>query len=252
VSGFVDVHSHVVPSGDDGVASEEEGLSLVREAGRRGTRVLYATPHVWPLEGLDDARERSVRRAHARMAVEAARAGVELRLGFELTPAHARLRDDPCRYALQGLRAVLVEVPFRGGLESTIALGTHVEAAGFVPVIAHPERSDATIAEPGRVAELRARGWLVQVNASSLTGRHGPVEAQVGWHLLELGEVDLVASDGHRASRPPYLDDAWRLAVRRFGEHATALFDGSALADLSVEPSTEDADWPAQPASPLR
>ena len=43
--GFVDVHSHVVPSGDDGAATIEEGLELCRLAFEAGTEILFATPH---------------------------------------------------------------------------------------------------------------------------------------------------------------------------------------------------------------
>ena len=43
---IVDVHSHVVPTGDDGARTIEEGLKLCWDAAKHGTRVLYATPHV--------------------------------------------------------------------------------------------------------------------------------------------------------------------------------------------------------------
>jgi protein-tyrosine phosphatase len=76
---FVDCHSHVVPSGDDGVGTVEEGLDLCAEAARRGTRLLFATPHVWPHLPLPPEREAEIRRAHAEVA---ARADLELRLGF--------------------------------------------------------------------------------------------------------------------------------------------------------------------------
>lgn len=81
---FVDVHSHVVPSGDDGAAGVGEGEVLCRDAARHGTGVLFATPHVWPHLPLTVEREREVR---ARFAELAPRAGLDLRLGFELTPA---------------------------------------------------------------------------------------------------------------------------------------------------------------------
>ena len=45
MGGFVDVHSHAVPSGDDGARSVEEALVLCRLAFDGGTRVLFATPH---------------------------------------------------------------------------------------------------------------------------------------------------------------------------------------------------------------
>src|SRR5829696_8644984 len=138
---FVDVHSHVVPSGDDGVKSREQGLELCARAARRGTGVLFATPHVWPTLPLTEEREAAVREAAAAMAPAAARAGLQLRLGFELTPTQALLDEDPRRYRLEGLEAVLMEVPFHGSLALSERLAEHIEAAGLMPVIAHPERS---------------------------------------------------------------------------------------------------------------
>jgi protein-tyrosine phosphatase len=231
--GFVDVHSHVVPSGDDGARSVEAGLGLCLEALRRGTRTLYATPHVWPSLPLTAEREREVRAAHARMAAELAGHGLELGLGWELTPSERLLDEDPGRYRLGPLAAVLMEVPFLGGLALTERLGEHVEAAGLTPVVAHPERGESVLSDPTAAVELAARGWLLQVNATSLLGYHGPEEEAVGWSLLEEGHAALVGSDGHRTARPPHLDEAHRLARARLGpERADGLFDGSALEAL--------------------
>ncbi|HXV34610.1 MAG TPA: CpsB/CapC family capsule biosynthesis tyrosine phosphatase [Gaiellaceae bacterium] len=227
--GFVDVHSHVVPSGDDGARSREAGLGLCLDAARHGTRVLYATPHVWPTLPLTPEREESVRALHARMAAELADHGLELRLGWELTPSERLLEEDPCRYRLGGLQAVLMEVPFNGPLALAERLGEHIAASGLTPVVAHPERAEGVRADPGAIARLRERGWLLQVNASSLLGAHGHEQEEAGWRLVRAGHADLVASDGHRSSRPPFLDEAHRLARARVGEAADALFDGSAL-----------------------
>ena len=233
---FVDVHSHVVPSGDDGVGSVEEGLALCREAARRGTSVLYATPHVWPFEGLSAARERGVRAAFADMAPAAQAFGLELRLGFELSPARALLDEDPRRYRLGGLAAVLMEVPFTGPLGLALCLAEHIEAAGLTPIVAHPERSEEILERPDRVEPFRERGWLLQANATSLLGYHGRACEAAGWRLVEEGAIDLVASDGHRAARPPFLDGAYEAAWNRVGEEAArGLFDGSALEQL-VDP----------------
>ena len=228
---FVDVHSHVVPSGDDGVGSVEEGLELCIEAARRGTRILYVTPHVWPHLPLSDEREETVRSAHAAIAEAAAPAGVDVRLGFELTPAVELLEQDPARYRLARTSAVLMEIPFAGPLGVTVRLAEHIEAAGLTPILAHPERSEAMFDDP-RVAEgLRERGWLVQVNSTSLLGRDGPDRERLGWLLVQSGVADLVASDGHRRMRPPFLEKAHAAVVARLGdrERADALFDGSAL-----------------------
>ncbi len=224
---FVDCHSHIVPSGDDGVQSVGEASALCHEAAKRGTRVLFCTPHVYPELPLSEHREEQIR---ARLAELRPQAGLEVRLGFELTPALELLAEDPRRYVLEGTDRVLMEVPFAGDADLLVALAEHAEDNGLVPVIAHPERTESVQARPALADELAEREWLVQVNASSLTGRHGPTEARIGWALVERGVASLVASDGHRLARPPFLDEAWRLAVERIGaEAARPLFDGSAL-----------------------
>jgi protein-tyrosine phosphatase len=225
--GFVDCHSHVVPSGDDGAATVAEGRALCRSAAEHGTRVLYATPHVWPDLPLTAEREARVRRTHAELA---AGAPLELRLGFELTPSWALVREDLRRYALQGTTAVLMEVPFVGSADSLLALAERAERQGLRPLIAHPERSDAALERPRLAFELAERGWALQVNATSLVGYHGPSVEALGWKLVVSGAAALVASDGHRPARPPHLDAAYGLVVERVGEAwAQRLFRGEAL-----------------------
>jgi protein-tyrosine phosphatase len=223
---FVDLHSHVVPSGDDGAQSMNEGAELCRAAARQGTRTLFATPHVAAHLPPNEAREELVAE---RVEELRRRTGVDVRLGWELTPIAALLDLDPRRYALEGLDVVLMEVPFTGSADLLLALAEHVEEAGLTPLIAHPERTEAVLERPVLAEELADRGWPLQVNATSLLGRHGPERQELGWWLLRDGLAQVVASDGHRETRPARLDDAWTLALAELGPRARSLFDGSAL-----------------------
>lgn len=241
---FTDVHSHVLPSGDDGARSMEDGLALCQEAAAHGTRTLYATPHLWPHEPWSAERHRTVREAYCSMISAAALFGLELKLGFELSPARWLLDEDPWQYAMGDVPAVLMELPFRGSLALAERLGTHIEESGLLPIVAHPERAEAVLERPGHVDRLRERGWLIQVNATSLLGYHGPEEEEIAWRLLGSGQAEFVASDGHRPARPVRLDAAYDAVVTRVGEGATlALFDGSALPDAlrSAETSASAA-----------
>jgi protein-tyrosine phosphatase len=226
LAAFVDCHSHVVPSGDDGAQTIADGISLCHSAQRHGTGVLFATPHVWPHLTLTAEREVEIESAFHRVR---ATAGLELRLGYELTPTAALLDEDPARYVLEGTDRVLLEVPFTGRADLVFALAEHIEAAGLRPVIAHPERTEAVLDKPFLAEELAARGWALQVNSSSLLGQHGIEPEEVGWSLVERGLATVIASDGHRSTRPAHLDVAYSLARQRIGEGALALFDGSAL-----------------------
>jgi len=224
---YVDCHSHVVPSGDDGAQSLADGVSLCELAARTGTEILYATPHVWPHLVLTEAREAIVR---ANFEAHRVDAPLELRLGYELTPAPPLLDEHPGRYVLEGTEVVLVEVPFSGPPDELWALAEHIEAAGLAPLIAHPERAEAVRAQPSLADELAERGWPLQVNSTSLTGRHGTEAGSIAWRLVEDGHAKVVASDGHRLTRPARLDDAYELVSGRVGEEVAApLFDGTGL-----------------------
>lgn len=235
--GFVDVHSHVVPSGDDGAVSLEHGLELCRLAADAGTRVLFATPHAhasWDTYPRSAARERIFEAAFPVMRDAVADWGLDLRRGWEVYPS---VLDDtgPEELALAGTRAVLVEFPgwwldVADPIPLVTAACERIEAAGLVPVLAHPERCPAVADAPAIVAPLAERGWLVCLNAPSLLGEHGGVSERVAWRLLDDGVVSLAASDAHGLGRPPTLDRAFRAVEQRCGRGgAVPLFDGSAL-----------------------
>jgi protein-tyrosine phosphatase len=239
--GFVDAHSHVCPSGDDGAKTVDQGRELCRSAARQGTRILFATPHIWAHLTLDPERERRIRDAFERLAPQA---GLELRLGFELTPAARLLDDDLRRYELDGTGAVLVELPFAGPADLFFRVAERAEQQGLRVIAAHPERTDCVLAQPALATEIAGRGWLVQVNATSLTGWDGPEIEDLGWRFVADGTAALVASDGHRPTRPPHLDEAHARAVQRLGPEVTRLFDGSALglgANLEAEAASQQA-----------
>jgi protein-tyrosine phosphatase len=240
---FADIHSHVVPSGDDGVQSVAEGLSLVRDAFAHGTATLYATPHVSPQLPLTEERESRIRRAYAELRQ---RSPLELRLGYELTPMPSLLDEDPWRYVLAETEHVLVEIPFRGSADLFLEVGEWIEAGGLTPVVAHPERTEAVLTSPTFADDLVERGWLLQVNATSLLGRHTDEMERMGWRLVDERLAALVASDAHRATRPALLDEVYELVRARVGdERALRLFDGSALAaGVTARPT------PSRAASP--
>jgi protein-tyrosine phosphatase len=223
---FVDLHTHVVPSGDDGAQSMDEGAELCRAAAHHGTRTIFATPHVAAHLPPDEEREALVAE---RVEELRERTEIDLRLGWELTPIPELLDEDPRRYALEGLDVVLMEVPFTGSADLLVALAEHTEAAGLTPLVAHPERTEAVLERPSLAAELAERGWPLQVNSSSLLGRHGAERQALGWQLLRDGAATVVASDGHRATRPAQLDEAWELVRADLGPRARRLFDGSVV-----------------------
>lgn len=237
MAGFVDLHTHVVPSGDDGAQSVEEGLELCRQMAADGASVIYATPHAHPPDAwfpITEERIARVRAAYAEMKPACAEFGLDLRLGWELSATGALVGSLP-DYALEGTRAVLLEIPgpwfsFEDEVAVTIEQAEAIWAAGLEVILAHPERSVGVQARPELLLELVERGAQVCLNADTFVGGHGEACEACGWRLLELGVGDFVASDAHRAERPSRLREAVEAIGARLGQaRALALAEGSAL-----------------------
>ena len=234
----MDVHSHVVPSGDDGAATVEEGIALCRVAFAAGTRVLFATPHAhaaWDTYPRTRDRVALYEEAFPPVREAAAAFGLDLRRGWEVFPTLVTDGEDPDQYRLEGTRAVLVEFPgwwldVDGAVDLVADAARRIEHAGLVPVLAHPERCRAVADDPGSVRALAESGWPLCLNGPSLTGDHGARAERAAWTLLEAGLVSLVASDAHGNGRPPRVDLAYAAVEAAVGRRAALpLFDGSAI-----------------------
>jgi protein-tyrosine phosphatase len=240
VAGFVDLHTHVIPSGDDGAPDIEAGLALCRRMAADGTSVVYGTPHAHPPDAwfpITEERVDLVRASYTEMKPRCAEFGLDLRLGWELA-ATGVLLGDPGDYVLEGTRAILLELPgpwfsFEDEVAVTREEAAEIRAAGYDVILAHPERSLGVQQRPELLRELVDEGALVCFNADSFLGGHGEECGRCAWRLLDLGVGDFVGSDAHRPDRPSRLREAVDAIARRHGrERALALAEGAALAQL--------------------
>jgi protein-tyrosine phosphatase len=238
VAGFVDLHTHVIPSGDDGAPDVEAGLTLCRQMAVDGTAVVYGTPHAHPPDAwypITEKRIELVRSSYAEMKPRCAEFGLDLRLGWELSATGA-IVGDLAGYVLEGTRAILLELPgpwfsWEDEIAMTREQAAEIRGAGFDVILAHPERSLGVQYRPERLQELRDEGALVCFNADSFLGGHGEECGRCAWRLLDLGIGDFVASDAHRPDRPSRLREAVEaIAARNGRRRALSLAEGTALA----------------------
>ncbi|HEU0025379.1 MAG TPA: CpsB/CapC family capsule biosynthesis tyrosine phosphatase [Thermoleophilaceae bacterium] len=222
---YADLHFHLLPGVDDGPTDLAESVDLARAAVADGTRIVVATPHVRrdfvtdPLDLVDRVRELRAALAEARVPLDVRRGG---ELGHDLVGLLRQAELEAIAQGPTGNRWLLVETPFEGFTADFHAATAELRGRGFGVVLAHPERTAfaATDGVQGLRREL-ASGSLAQVNAMSLTGRHGEEALEAGHALVSLGLADVVASDAHGLARPPSLGAAW-----------------AALIDAGVEPGT--------------
>src|SRR2546421_7534254 len=193
---MIDLHAHILPGLDDGPPTLEGSLDLARAAVEDGIELIAATPHVrhdYPTT--PDEMERAV--ADLRAALADAGIPLELRTGGELALENLELPPDELRrFGLGGsLRYLLVETPYVGWPFDIGERLFRLHAAGFTPVLAHPERNDEVQADPeGRLHPLVETGVLVQLTAASLDGRLSRRSRETGRRLPELELAPLLAS----------------------------------------------------------
>jgi protein-tyrosine phosphatase len=207
-----ELHFHLLPGVDDGPVDLDGTIELARLAVADGTSLVTVTPHVHELmrAGILDEIPARVRETQA--ALEEAGVPLDVQVGGELGhPDVARLDDGrlgAIAHGPPGRRWVLIEAPLLGDAAGFLEATAELRARGFGTLIGHPERCTELMEIDGAVARERAAGAVLQVNASSLTGFHGPTAQAYGLELLRAGEVDVISSDAHGVARPPRLAEA--------------------------------------------
>jgi protein-tyrosine phosphatase len=194
VTGFVDLHSHVLFGVDDGAIDISGSRDLLLGLAGVGFTEICATPHQKDgqyLPSLDLIRERF---AEVRMLPGAP----HLRLGAE------NMWDDVFLNRLQSNTipsyddgpAFLVEIR---PSDMPPNLADHLfklRLAGRVPVLAHPERYAALWNDDDLVQRLRKVCAFV-VDLGAVAGAHGKHEAKAARRFIDDGIAHAAASDTH-------------------------------------------------------
>ena len=215
---LVDLHLHLLPGVDDGPADEAASLVHAERVARAGVREVTVTPHVGHPDYPLDPATIAARTQALQGALDAAAIPLRLHPGGEIHPdgapdlGHAAL--DAVAHGPRGARWVLLEVPFAGIDAGFLAACRHVRDHGFGLLVAHPERAAGLF--PDGLRELAPEitaGALLQVNACSLLGRHGPEARHAAVRLVRDGLAHVLASDGHGGARSDTVTDGAAAAL---------------------------------------
>ncbi|WP_431777437.1 CpsB/CapC family capsule biosynthesis tyrosine phosphatase [Ottowia caeni] len=95
-------------------------------------------------------------------------------------------------------------------------------AAGYIPVITHPERLVWIEDHYSKFITMAKRGAWLQLTAGALVGKFGKRARYWSERLLADGVIHLVASDAHTVSvRSPRMSDAIPLLEKAVGKEET-------------------------------
>jgi len=249
----------MLPAIDDGAPDLETALAMARLAIADGIETTACTPHIYP--GLYENTAQSIRAGMEAFGSELARAGLRLDLvcgaDTHLVPdllAGLRAGRIP---TLAGSRYLLLEPPHHVAPPRFEESCFGLLAAGYVPVITHPERLTWIQGHYAKFQALAQGGVWMQVTAGSLAGRFGPGARYYGERMLDEGIVHLLATDAHNTGRrAPALAEGRREAARWVGEEEAgrlvrgrpqAILDNADPAAVAPPPGLRDPGGTPRP-----
>jgi protein-tyrosine phosphatase len=241
----IDLHCHVLPGIDDGPASIEDSVAMVRAAAGAGTRMMVATSHV-SLRYRNDAAtiERLVGELNARLRAEGV--PVEIRPGAEIAVAHVGELDRSGLFelGLGGGPWLLLEPPFARAFTRLGPILLDLQRRGHRIVLAHPERCPVFHREPELLETLVDAGALTSLTAGSLVGAFGRDVRRFALELVRAGMAHNVASDAHdELKRPPSIAaELERAGLEPLAAWLTEEVPGAILAGEEIPPRPEVAE----------
>lgn len=222
MSDIVDFHSHILPGIDDGSASVEQSIAMLKMEAAQGISRVIATPHFYAQHHKPDP-----------FLEKRARAEEQLRQELRLHPELPQVEIGAEVYYFNGIshcdvlpeltigkkRYILIEMPLPPWNERMYREldGIWVKQ-GLIPIIAHVDRYIAPLHThkiPQRLAQLPV---LIQANASFFTER---ATRRMALRMLKQGMIHLLGSDCHNLSdRAPNLGEALQIISNKLGQQA--------------------------------
>lgn len=221
---MIDIHSHILPAVDDGAQTLEAALELLAMAEEDGVTTQVLTPHMRQPRYVNDPANIRKKFLEFKQIVINKGLTIELHLSAEVRvgPEVMMLvqRDDfPWLGSWQGKKAFLLEMPHSQVPTGTINLIKWLSQHNIVPIIAHPERNREFQSNNKLLQHYLNEGCILQLTASSLSGKFGDKSQSAAVEMLEKDQVTFMATDSHNSFyRPPDLSAGYAMAKDIVGE----------------------------------
>ena len=182
--------------------------------------MVACTPHILP--GLYHNSGPAIRQAIKQLQAALDENGIPLQLttGADVHMAPdfvAGLRSGQL-LSIADSRYVLVEPPHHTAPPHMEEFFFNLVAAGYVPILTHPERLSWVPSRYQTIKKLVQSGVWMQVTAGSFAGAFGRNPLYWAERMLDEGRVHLIATDAHDAERRrPDLAAGRELAAKRVG-----------------------------------
>lgn len=197
-SGYVDIHSHILPGIDDGAKTLEDTEFLLEEMKQLGFTKVITTPHT--MKNVWDNTTETIKNAHHFVQDELP----ELSKKVALNCASEYFLDENLMQLVQRENLltlkdnfILIEMSYLNAPIQLYDFLFELQLKGYQLVLAHPERYNYFHSNKKEFAKLKKAGCLFQLNLLATVGYYGKNVAETADYLLKEDLYDFVGSDIH-------------------------------------------------------
>ncbi|MFD2523159.1 tyrosine-protein phosphatase [Emticicia soli] len=221
----VDVHAHILPHIDDGAASVEQSIAMIRGLVALGFKKIIATPHV--MSGFYDNSYEDILQSLSLLRAILKRYQIPVEIEAS---AEYYLEENLFRSIKRGevlpfgsdRKYLLFEASFIEKPNYIIESALRIQQAGFIPVLAHPERY-ISLNNIDTLTKLLFSGILFQVNIGSLTGYYSKQAQEIAEILVKKNMVAFFGSNCHNESQLKSIKAAYDLPYFCYAAKENAL-----------------------------
>ena len=208
----VDIHSHLLPGIDDGARTFEDSLKLTKALQGFGISEFITTPHVIQYVWDNSADQIKSNETATLLELKKNQITIPFQAAAEymLDDNFVRLFKSEQLLTLKK-NYVLVEMSYINAPIQLYAFLFDLQVAGYIPVLAHPERYLFYHSNFDEYHKLKKAGCLFQLNLLSTVGYYGEGIAKIADQLLHKGMYDFVGSDVHHANHIAAFDQKIKL-----------------------------------------
>lgn len=194
----IDIHSHLLPDIDDGAKNFTDSLRLTHALQKIGITQIITTPHIIQHVWENTHEQITANRNNTVLKLK------ENNIDIPFQAAAEYLMDDQFVKLFQSQQLltlkdnyVLVEMSYINAPIQLYSILFDLQVAGYIPVLAHPERYLFYHKSFNEYEKLKKAGCLFQLNLLAVVGYYGESIAKIAEQLLQRGMYDYVGSDVH-------------------------------------------------------
>lgn len=205
----IDIHSHILPGIDDGAPDITTSETLISEMNKIGFSSFICTPHIMP--DIWNNNVNTITEAANLLLTSSEKSVQKSRIHY----AAEYMMDNTFSNNLQEKNLlclkenyVLVEMSYSNPPIQLFDIIFKLQCAGYIPILAHPERYNFYHNDFQMYKKLKDAGCLFQLNLLSTVNYYGSSVAKCADKLLKSGQIDFCGSDVHHINHVKsfYLD----------------------------------------------